>query len=95
MDSSSLLSSAWSSSSSKDRGAELSFRSKDGRSRFDLSIDYLDAGIEQLNVNPDTPRDLGKAGAPPVGVAQAFDFPEQTNTSTTVEAKYVRKLTTR
>ena len=73
-------------------GGALSFKSEDGKNRFDLEFDYVDASIEQRNRNTAPPVDLGKPDAPPVGVSLAFDFPDQENTYTTVEAKYQRKL---
>jgi MtrB/PioB family decaheme-associated outer membrane protein len=76
-------------------GGALSYHSEDDLHQFDLEFDYYDASIEQRNSNPATPLDLGKADAPPVGVSLAFDFPDQTNTSTTVEARYQRKLSKR
>ncbi len=76
-------------------GGVLSYRSKDDRHRLDLEVDYVDATVEQQNVNPAPPVDLGKTGTPAVGVALAFDFPDQSNTFTSVEAKYQRKLSQR
>lgn len=73
-------------------GGSINYASEDDRDRFDLDFSYTDAEIQQLNRNPATPRDLGKPGAPPVGVALAVNFPDQTNTFTNVEAKYLRKL---
>lgn len=76
-------------------GGALSYSSADGRHRFDLELDYVDATVEQRNTNPAPPRDLGKPDAPPVGVALAFDFPDQDNTFVTAEAKYQRRLSKR
>ena len=76
-------------------GGALSFASEDGRNRFDLEMDYVDATVTQTNRNPATPTDLIKAGTPPVIVSKAFDFPDQTNTQTTVDAKFMRKLSDR
>ncbi|MFQ5527713.1 MAG: MtrB/PioB family outer membrane beta-barrel protein, partial [Thermoanaerobaculia bacterium] len=76
-------------------GLALSFEPEGTKNRFDLEFDYLDATIEQRNTNPAPPVDLGNDPATPVGVSLAFDFPDQTNTRTTVEAKYIRKLSDR
>jgi MtrB/PioB family decaheme-associated outer membrane protein len=76
-------------------GAALSVRSADDVHRFDLQFDYVDAEVVQRNSNPGTPVDLHQIDGPPVNVALAFDFPDQTNTSSILEGKYVRKLSER
>lgn len=76
-------------------GGSFSYLSEDEANRFDLGFDYVDAEVRQVNSNPATPRDLSKPGTPPVQVALAFNFPDQTTTSTTAEAKYIRKLSDR
>jgi len=73
-------------------GGGLSFESDDEKVRFDLEANYLDAEVSQLNRNPAPPRDLGKPDTPVVLVAQAFDFPDQTNTMTSVELRCSRRL---
>ncbi len=76
-------------------GGALSYSSKDERHRFDLELDYVDATVEQRNTNPAPPLDLGNPDTPAVGVALAFDFPDQENTFISVEAKYQRRLSAR
>lgn len=74
-------------------GGEFSYETPDNRNRLTLSFDYLDAKVKQKSQNPGVPRDLGQPPFPPVQVALAVDFPDQTNDFTTVELRYTRQAT--